>query len=1008
MAKADGSVIINTLIDTKGFNKFVADAKGQFKSLAASASKLAGTIGVAFSVGAIIQFGKEGSEAARLYSDALVGLQSILEGQGRSFSEAKQFIEEYTKDGLIPATNAITAYKNLAMRGYDDSQIKQVMVALKDASAYGRQASYSMGQAVESATEGLKNENSILVDNAGVTKNVAKMWDEYAKSIGTTANNLTQQQKIQAEVTGILEESKYQTGDAAKVAGTLSGQLQQLSFGFNNLKIAVGNIINPIVQSFLPAINAAITKVTQFSNTIAAAVNAFFGTKMGEFSNSLESVSDGYNDGADGAEEFAKETEKAGKAAKKALAGFDEISKLSDSTGTETSALDIINSSGTTAESNIPVSFDVDTSSLNSITKSFEKIREALNGILVLVSLVGAGIVAWKILDAVTAGVTLKATFAALKPTLTNIGSMLLTLAGSVLLIKGYLGGWVNGVGWGELLTTLSGIALIIGGITLKFGPFGTAIATVASGIALVVLGVKDFIKNGPSIENTILIIGGAIAVAVGLATAGLSVVVSAIVAAVTAVAAFTAAILLEEEAIMSTEEAQKNLTAAKQAAIDAENDYISAVDAADSALERLKKAEEAAGITGEELYAQVQSGTLDYADMTAAQKELYKAYLNNEEKQKTLTNSTKALTDAKKAEKIASLENEIALGKEAGSYDECKESIIAAFREGYISADECRDLLAKSMSEMSDDAQKTFMEDIPSDIRNGLDPNKFETTRKKLGDWLKGSFTRDWRDTFGPVLGGILNDFFLLVENLCQDIRFTFEGIQDFIDGVFSKDLELSLSGLVDLALGVFSNMNGILGSPFFNLLKTIKELGFAGAIEDLKQQAIQKWEDIKEKLSAPFDAVKEKVEDMPEIIKIAWKKGINSVIAIMNKFINWLNDSLSFIIPPITVMGKKIFDGKYVELAHIPQIPYLAKGAVIPPNAPFMAMLGDQRHGTNIEAPLSTIQEALANVLAEHGTGDVNVNISGDLAPFIRWLKVEVDKENRRVGGSLIKGGI
>ena len=43
-------------------------------------------------------------------------------------------------------------------------------------------------------------------------------------------------------------------------------------------------------------------------------------------------------------------------------------------------------------------------------------------------------------------------------------------------------------------------------------------------------------------------------------------------------------------------------------------------------------------------------------------------------------------------------------------------------------------------------------------------------------------------------------------------------------------------------------------------------------------------------------------------------------------------------------------------------PEVPYLASGAVIPPNAPFLAMLGDQKHGTNIEAPLSTIQQAVA----------------------------------------------
>ncbi len=47
---------------------------------------------------------------------------------------------------------------------------------------------------------------------------------------------------------------------------------------------------------------------------------------------------------------------------------------------------------------------------------------------------------------------------------------------------------------------------------------------------------------------------------------------------------------------------------------------------------------------------------------------------------------------------------------------------------------------------------------------------------------------------------------------------------------------------------------------------------------------------------------------------------------------------------------------------------LPALAKGAVLPANKPFLAMVGDQRHGTNIEAPLSTIQEAVATVMADY----------------------------------------
>lgn len=50
---------------------------------------------------------------------------------------------------------------------------------------------------------------------------------------------------------------------------------------------------------------------------------------------------------------------------------------------------------------------------------------------------------------------------------------------------------------------------------------------------------------------------------------------------------------------------------------------------------------------------------------------------------------------------------------------------------------------------------------------------------------------------------------------------------------------------------------------------------------------------------------------------------------------------------------------------------VPFLAKGTVIPPNAPFMAVLGDQKHGTNIEAPLSTIQEAVRVELGEMVSG-------------------------------------
>lgn len=57
----------------------------------------------------------------------------------------------------------------------------------------------------------------------------------------------------------------------------------------------------------------------------------------------------------------------------------------------------------------------------------------------------------------------------------------------------------------------------------------------------------------------------------------------------------------------------------------------------------------------------------------------------------------------------------------------------------------------------------------------------------------------------------------------------------------------------------------------------------------------------------------------------------------------------------------------------ASVPKIPFLAQGAVLPANKPFLAMVGDQRHGTNVEAPLSTIQEAVVLAMEDYMQGNL-----------------------------------
>ena len=86
---------------------------------------------------------------------------------------------------------------------------------------------------------------------------------------------------------------------------------------------------------------------------------------------------------------------------------------------------------------------------------------------------------------------------------------------------------------------------------------------------------------------------------------------------------------------------------------------------------------------------------------------------------------------------------------------------------------------------------------------------------------------------------------------------------------------------------------------------------------------------------------------------------------------------------------------------------VPALADGAVLPPNKPFLAMVGDQRNGTNIEAPMSTIKQGVREVMNERGGGGsvTRVEFTGSLAQLGRVLRPVVTTEAERAGSSMRK---
>lgn len=221
-------------------------------------TKVAAAATAAFAV--IVAAIKSGIDAANEYNNAMVGLKSMADGVGQDFGDLQSAAEDLTADGLMPMADAATALKNLLARGFSTQEAVTMIKRLKDASAFGRQGQLSMGEAVKSATEGLKNENSVLVDNAGVTKNVSVMWKEYAKSIGKSVDDLSIAEKRQAEYNGLLQETAYQVGDAARYAQEYAGKQAALEAATLHVNQALGataqTALSPLLEAVTPILDA--------------------------------------------------------------------------------------------------------------------------------------------------------------------------------------------------------------------------------------------------------------------------------------------------------------------------------------------------------------------------------------------------------------------------------------------------------------------------------------------------------------------------------------------------------------------------------------------------------------------------------------------------------------------------------------------------------------------------------------------------------------------------------
>lgn len=242
--------------------------------------------------------------------------------------------------------------------------------------------------------------------------------------------------------------------------------------------------------------------------------------------------------------------------------------------------------------------------------------------------------------------------------------------------------------------------------------------------------------------------------------------------------------------------------------------------------------------------------------------------------------------------------------------------------------------------------------------------------------------------------------------EELLDGLKQMFEGLKDFIVGIFTGDLERAfggiktlfdgfgkvanavISGVVDGFNAFLDQLDELTGGRLSGILNAIREL-FTGQFENIRTtiaDVIQAVEDVflglTQFLAGVFTGDWETAwEGIKNVFKGVWNGiaslfggAVNAVIKGANWLISQLN-KIKWNVPDwVPVIGGKKLGISIPKISEY-RIPALATGTVVPPNREFLAMLGDNKTEHEVVSPLSTIKQAVAEAMAENGGGGEQV---------------------------------
>lgn len=435
--------------------------------------------------------------------------------ENKELREAEKDVERLTKKfDTLKAKG-----KKLEVLGGTEKQFKSL--------DYDSEQLYKQLQKAIDKVNELKASSASEMNRSGgfekATKSAKKLFGTINKDSKKTNTALSNTSKLLSRMMIRMIALKAITGTISYVKAGVDNLVQystELNGVFSDLKSSSAELKNSLATAFAPILTMAIpyiTKLIGWLNTAANAISQFWAVLGGKntYTRAKKQVVD-----------YAKSLGTATKAAKGALAAFDEINVLARNDSGSSGGGEM---TGADAFEEVPVDSE--------FAAAVEKIRAVLEAILPLVILIGAALLAWKIYDFL-------ASLMLANPMLGTIISWLVLIAGTALAVYEHVKMWKDGVDWGGIIGYVTGVTLAVVALYMLFGPLVAGIVLIVAAIAGLVLAIKDMIENGVTAENMGLLVIAMIGLLIGvfLAFGTTATIVVGVIATVVAILATLAA----------------------------------------------------------------------------------------------------------------------------------------------------------------------------------------------------------------------------------------------------------------------------------------------------------------------------------------------------------------------------------------------------------------------------------------------------------------------------------